>query len=113
VRELRYEVSTPGFRVRVVTLVTTLLDPLIYPKSELALLYRKRWRIEVCQANHVSSDTLYRCSESTHSGCFGVVGAGPMEPRTPRSQARVLLMRRHLERQLPPRLWTIRVARSA
>jgi hypothetical protein len=47
VRELRYEVSTPGFRVRVVTLATTLLDPLIYPKSELALLYRKRWRIEL------------------------------------------------------------------
>jgi hypothetical protein len=47
VRELRYEVSTPGFRVRVITLVTTLLDPLIYPKAELAELYRKRWRIEL------------------------------------------------------------------
>jgi hypothetical protein len=47
VRELRYEVSTPGFRVRVITLVTTLLDPLIYPKAELAELYRKRWQIEL------------------------------------------------------------------
>ena len=47
VRELRYSVSTPGFRVRVITLVTTLLDPLIYPKSELAELYRKRWQIEL------------------------------------------------------------------
>jgi hypothetical protein len=47
VRELRYEVSTPGFRVRVITLVTTLLDPLIYPKAELAELYRRRWQIEL------------------------------------------------------------------
>jgi Transposase DDE domain len=47
VRELRYEVSTPGFRVRVITPVTTLLDPSIYPKVELAELYRDRWRIEL------------------------------------------------------------------
>ena len=47
VRELRYEVSTPGFRVQVITLVTTLLDPVIYPKAELAGLYRRRWQIEL------------------------------------------------------------------
>jgi hypothetical protein len=47
VRELRYPVATPGFRTRVITLVTTLLDPLIYPKAELAEVYRGRWRIEV------------------------------------------------------------------
>ncbi len=47
VRELRYRVDVPGFRVRVITLVTTLLDPLIYPKAELAELYRLRWQIEL------------------------------------------------------------------
>jgi len=47
VRELRYEVTTPGFRARVITLVTTLLDPAIYPRSELAGLYQRRWRIEL------------------------------------------------------------------
>ena len=47
VRELRHRVDVPGFRVRVITLVTTLLDPLIYPKAELAELYRRRWRIEL------------------------------------------------------------------
>jgi len=47
VRELRYRVDTPGFRVRTITLVTTLLDPAVYPKSELAKLYRRRWQIEV------------------------------------------------------------------
>ena len=45
-RELRYEVKQKGFRVREVTLVTTLLDPQLYPASELAKLYQKRWGIE-------------------------------------------------------------------
>jgi len=47
VRELRYRVEVAGFRVRVITLVTTLLDPLIYPKAELAKLYERRWQIEL------------------------------------------------------------------
>lgn len=47
VRELRYRVGTPGFRVREVTLVTTLLDAEAYPAKALAELYLKRWRIEV------------------------------------------------------------------
>lgn len=47
VRELRYQVSTPGFRVRGITLVTTLLDPQAYPKPELAELYRRRWQVEL------------------------------------------------------------------
>lgn len=47
VRELRYHVSQPGFRVRVVTLVTTLIDVDAYPASELAELYRKRWQVEL------------------------------------------------------------------
>jgi hypothetical protein len=46
VRELRYEVATPGYRVRRVTLVTTLLDAEAYPATELAELYYKRWRVE-------------------------------------------------------------------
>ena len=46
VRELRYKVSTPGFRVREITLVTTLLDAAEFPAEELADLYYKRWRVE-------------------------------------------------------------------
>lgn len=47
VREVRYRVSRPGFRVREVTLVTTLLDSEIYPLSELSKLYRRRWQVEL------------------------------------------------------------------
>ena len=46
-RELRYQVNTPGFRVREITLVTTPLDPQAYPKAELAELYRRRWQVEL------------------------------------------------------------------
>jgi hypothetical protein len=46
VRELRYAVGRPGFRTRVVTLVTTLLDAEAYPLEALAALYGVRWRVE-------------------------------------------------------------------
>jgi hypothetical protein len=46
VRELRYRVCRPGYRVREITLVTTLLDPQRYPLEALADLYHQRWTIE-------------------------------------------------------------------
>jgi Transposase DDE domain len=46
VRELRYEVGRPGYRTRVVTLVTTPLDPEAHPAAELARLYGPRWGVE-------------------------------------------------------------------
>ncbi len=46
VRELRYKINRKGFRVRTVTLVTTLLDAERYPLTELAEQYRQRWEIE-------------------------------------------------------------------
>ena len=45
-RELRYTIARPGYRVRTVTLVTTLLDPVRYPKEQLAEAYGLRWTIE-------------------------------------------------------------------
>ena len=47
VRVLRFSLHVPGFRVRSVTLVTTLLDPQKYPAEELAFLYAERWRVEL------------------------------------------------------------------
>jgi hypothetical protein len=46
VRELRYRVARPGYRVREITLVTTLLDSQRYPLEALAELYHQRWTIE-------------------------------------------------------------------
>ena len=47
VRELRYLTPQKGYRTRVITLVTTLLDPDAYPATELAELYLSRWQIEL------------------------------------------------------------------
>lgn len=52
VREFRYRIETPGFRVREVTAVTTLTDPAAYPVEELAELYFARWRVE-CNLRHL------------------------------------------------------------
>jgi hypothetical protein len=46
VREVRFTIDSPGRRTRVVTLVTTLLDPQKYPVADLAALYGQRWQIE-------------------------------------------------------------------
>jgi hypothetical protein len=37
-----------GFRVRRVTVVTTLLDPELYPAQEILQAYLRRWRLEMC-----------------------------------------------------------------
>ena len=47
VRELRYRIRRPGFRVRQVTLVTTLTDAERYPADELCEIYGERWQVEV------------------------------------------------------------------
>ena len=37
-----------GFRVQRVTVVTTLLDPALYPAREILQAYLRRWRLEMC-----------------------------------------------------------------
>ena len=46
VRELRYTIANKGQRTHVVTIATTLLDPLLYPMEAIAALYDIRWRVE-------------------------------------------------------------------
>jgi hypothetical protein len=46
-RLIRFPVQVPGFRPKTITLVTTLLDPRLYPAAELAGLYLRRWRVEL------------------------------------------------------------------
>jgi DDE family transposase len=47
VRMLRFCTQTPGFRSQQVVLVTTLLDPKLYPLETLAELYFQRWGVEL------------------------------------------------------------------
>ncbi len=47
VREIKWRIRECHYRVREVTLVTTLLDPDRYPAAEIARLYKWRWQVEV------------------------------------------------------------------
>jgi hypothetical protein len=46
-REVRGHIDVPGWRTREVVLVTTLLDPVEYPRQELLDLYAMRWQCEL------------------------------------------------------------------
>jgi len=47
VRHIRVQVAVAGFRTRVLTLATTLLDAKAYPAQCFAALYRRRWMAEL------------------------------------------------------------------
>jgi len=47
VREVRVRIAVPGFRTKVVVVVTTLLDAQEYSPRDLAELYRARWHAEL------------------------------------------------------------------
>jgi len=47
VREARVRVTQPGFRTKMVVVVTTLLDPRQVTREDLATLYRARWNNEL------------------------------------------------------------------
>ena len=47
-RIIRFTATIRGFRCRRITLVTSLLDPKLYPAQELIALYARRWRLELC-----------------------------------------------------------------
>ena len=48
VRIIRFSATIRGFRSRRITLVTTLLDPKLFPAQDLIDLYARRWRLELC-----------------------------------------------------------------
>jgi hypothetical protein len=48
VRVVRVKVTQKGFRTHELTLVTTLLDPELYPAAEIIQAYLRRWRLEMC-----------------------------------------------------------------
>ena len=48
VRIVRGSLHQRGFRVRQITVVTTLLDPQLYPAAEILRAYLRRWRLEMC-----------------------------------------------------------------
>ena len=47
VREVQVNIDVPGFRTESLVVVTSLLDPKEYSREDLAILYRRRWVVEL------------------------------------------------------------------
>jgi hypothetical protein len=59
VREVRFRVTTPGYRPGVIVAATTLCDAGRHVKGVIADLYHHRWHVEIDQAGCRSSGRLY------------------------------------------------------
>jgi hypothetical protein len=62
VREIKWRIRRPGCRVCKVKLVTTLLDPVLYPAAEIARLYGLRWQVEMYQSYCLHCHRFYDSS---------------------------------------------------
>jgi hypothetical protein len=47
IRVLRFTTQVAGFRSRTIVVATTLLDPVAYPRGQIATLYGDRWMVEL------------------------------------------------------------------
>ena len=68
VRELRYTLKAKGQRTRQVTIATTLLDPVLYPKNEIAALYGVRWQVETHFAELKTTLKMRKVKSQTAAG---------------------------------------------
>ena len=63
IRELKYKIAVPGYRVNSLTVTTTLLNADAYPATAMASLYGSRWNMETDLRSikcHMKMDVL-RC----------------------------------------------------
>ena len=67
-RELRYRLAAKGQRTREVTIVTTLLDPALYPKEKIAALYGIRWQVEIHLAELKTTLKMRKLKSQTVAG---------------------------------------------
>jgi hypothetical protein len=68
VRELRFTLANNGQRTRTVTIATTLLDPLLYPKQKIAELYGVRWQAETHFAELKTTLGMRKVKSKTSEG---------------------------------------------
>jgi len=68
VRELRYSIPRKGQRTLEVTIATTLLDPVRYPREKIAELYGIRWRVETHFAQLKTTLKMRKLKSQTEAG---------------------------------------------
>ena len=68
VRELRFVIPSAGQRTKVVTIATTLLDSVLYPKDKIAGLYGVRWQVETHFAELKTTLKMRKVKSKTPAG---------------------------------------------
>jgi hypothetical protein len=68
VRELRFVLPRKGQRTLCITIATTLLDPVLYPKEKIAELYGVRWQVETHFAELKTTLNMRRVKSQTAEG---------------------------------------------
>jgi hypothetical protein len=68
VRELRFVLPRKGQRTLCITIATTLLDPLLYPKEKIAELYGVRWQVETHFAELKTTLRMRKVKSKTAQG---------------------------------------------
>jgi len=68
VRELRFVLANKGQRTRTITIATTLLDPLLYPREKIAELYGVRWQVETHLAELKTTLKMRKLKSKTPDG---------------------------------------------
>ena len=68
VRELRFVLPRKGQRTLCITIATTLLDPLLYPKEKIAELYGVRWQAETHFAELKTTLKMRKLKSKTAEG---------------------------------------------
>ena len=68
VRELRFMLPRKGQRTLSITIATTLLDPLLYPKEKIAELYGVRWQVETHFAELKTTLRMRKLKSKTSRG---------------------------------------------
>jgi Transposase DDE domain len=67
-RELRFVLPRTGRRTLIVTIVTTLLDPVLYPKEKIVELYGVRWQVETHFAELKTTLKMRKVKSQTSQG---------------------------------------------
>jgi len=67
-REIRFVLARKGQRTRVVTVLSSLLDPQLYPKDKIAQLYGVRWRVETHYAQLKTILKMRKLKSKTDQG---------------------------------------------
>jgi hypothetical protein len=83
VRQVRAQLARPGFRTQELLLMTTLLDPILWPVETLVALYERRWRVELyfddikttmhASAMRCITPAMVRCELLVHAIAYNLI----------------------------------------